>query len=248
MIRALPGMAAKSAMASAVLRAAVVVICAGGLAGCYTARSVEGDVPNDYRLRHPIAVKDGDYTIEVLVGSNRGELNARQRADVVAFAQIWKREATGGVLIEVPSGTPNEHAAADRLHEIRSILTGVGVPASGVYVRRYHPANPVSIAAIRLSYPKITAEAGPCGLWPEDLGPGAGTQYWENQPYWNFGCAQQRNLASMVDDPTDLVQPRGETPAYNTRRTTVLDKYGRGQSTATTYPNPNAGRISDIGQ
>ena len=64
----------------------------------------------------------------------------------------------------------------------------------------------------------------------------ADRDYFENQPYWNLGCASQRNLAAMVDNPADLVQPRGETPAYTMRRTTVLDKYRQGESTATTYP------------
>jgi pilus assembly protein CpaD len=246
MSRAYPAKFAKGA--ASILRVTAVILLASALAGCYTARSVEGDVPTDYRLRHPIALKDGIYGVEVLLGANRGGLTARQRADVVAFAQTWTRDATGGVLIDVPAGTTNERAAADSVHEIRSILTSVGIPSSGIHVRTYHPASAIRLAAIKLSYPKITAEAGPCGLWPADLGPGAGTQYWENQPYWNLGCAQQRNLAAMVDDPTDLVQPRGETPAYNARRSVVLDKYRQGQSTVTTYANPNAGKISDIGQ
>jgi pilus assembly protein CpaD len=248
MYRGYPAMLAKSAGLATLLRAVSVAMVSASLAACYTARSVDGDVPNDYRLRHPIVLKDGNYTVEVLIGANRGGLNARQRADVLAFSQTWRREATGGVLIDMPTGTVNERAASESLHEIRSILEAGGIPRSGVYVRAYHPANPVKLAPINLSYPKIEAEAGPCGLWPADLGPGAGTQYWENQEYWNLGCAQQRNLAAVVDDPTDLVQPRGETPAYNQRRTTVLDKYNKGQTTATTYANPNAGKISDIGQ
>jgi pilus assembly protein CpaD len=233
---------------SSILRVVTIALCAATLASCYTARSVEGDVPNDYHLRHPIALKDGNRSFEILIGSNRGGLTAAQRADVLAFAHTWKHEATGGVIIDVPAGAVNERAASDTLPEIKSILTAAGIPAAAIYVRPYHPANPVRLAAIRLNYPKIVAEAGPCGLWPMDLGPGAGTEYWENQEYWNFGCAYQRNLAAMVDNPADLVQPRGETPAYNARRTMVLDKYRQGQSTGTTYPNPNAGKISDIGQ
>jgi type IV pilus biogenesis protein CpaD/CtpE len=38
--------------------------------------------------------------------------------------------------------------------------------------------------------------------------------YFENQPIWNLGCVSQRNLAVMADEPADLLQPRGETPAY----------------------------------
>jgi pilus assembly protein CpaD len=75
-----------------------------------------------------------------------------------------------------------------------------------------------------------------------------GSDLQRNHPYWNLGCANQRNLAAMVENPADLVQPRGETPAWSGRRSTVLDKYRKGESTATIYPDSNKGKISSIGQ
>jgi pilus assembly protein CpaD len=94
----------------------------------------------------------------------------------------------------------------------------------------------------------MTAMAGPCGMWPNDLGSSNDRMYNENVPYWNHGCANQRNLAAMVDNPADLVQPRGETPALSARRAIVLDKYRKGESTATQYPTGNQGKISEVGQ
>ena len=71
--------------------------------------------------------------------------------------------------------------------------------------------------------------AGPCGLWPEDLGPSVlNPGYSENRPYHNFGCATQRNLAAMIDNPADLEQPRSETAAYTARRTEAFEKYRKG--------------------
>ena len=247
MNRVPPARSASRGSRATVARVAMILVWSVTLSGCYTARTVE-EVPDDFRQRHPIALKDGNRSFEILIGSNRGGLAPAQRADVLALAHAWKREATGGLIIDMPSGTTNERAAADTLPEIKSILVATGIPASGIYVRAYHPVSPVRLAAIRLNYPKIVAEAGPCGLWPADLGPAAGTEYWENHQYWNFGCASQRNLAAMVDNPADLVQPRGEGEAYQARRTVVMDKYRQGQSTATTYPNANQGKISDVGQ
>jgi pilus assembly protein CpaD len=139
-------------------------------------------------------------------------------------------------------------AAADSLREIQSILHAADLPPGGILVRSYQPTSPGTLATIRLNYPKMTADAGPCGLWPADLGPAFGSGYIENRPYHNFGCASQRNLAAMVENPADLVQPRGETPAYTGRRTVVLDKYRKGESTATVYPDKAAGKISDVGK
>jgi pilus assembly protein CpaD len=231
------------------LRTAMVVAgVALLLCGCNTDQQVAGvpEVPTDYRMRHPITISEADRTFEVFVGSNRGALNATQRAEVLAFAQNWRHEATGGVVVDLPVGTSNERAAAEAMREIRSILTATGVPADGVAVRGYHPPAG-KLATIRVTYPRIAAQAGPCGVWAEDIGPSFNRDYFENQPYWNLGCSSQRNLAAMVEDPADLVQPRGETPAYTMRRTTVVEKYRVGQSPATIYPNNNAAKISDFG-
>ena len=236
------------AIGGRVTRLAAAAGLAATLAGCYTAQQTVEAVPNDYRQRHPITLQEGNRTVEVFVGTNRGGLTPVQRADVLAFAHVWKKEATGGVMIDVPAAAPNERAAAETTHEIQSILTAAGVPPQGIVVRPYRPADPGRFATIRLVYPRITAEAGPCGLWPNDLGPSDFAAYDSNKPYWNLGCSSQRNLAAMVDNPSDLVQPRGETSTYAARRSVVLDRYRKGESTATNYPNENKGKISDVGQ
>ncbi len=229
-------------------RLAAAVALAATLAGCYTAHDTVDAVPIDYRERHPITLQEGARTVNVLIGTSRGELTPAQRADMLALAQRWKREATGGIVIDVPVGTSNERAAADAMHEITSILTSAGIPPQGLAVRPYRPPNPARLAAIRLTYPLVRAQAGPCGLWPHDLGPADPAAYAQNRDYWNLGCATQHNLAAMVDNPADLIQPRGDGPAYQARRSAVLDKYRKGESTATNYPNQNQGKISDVGQ
>ena len=191
--------------------AALLVGVALALGACNHTRAqdVTGSIPDDYRLRHPIAIQEADHSINIFVGNGRGGLSAPQRAEIVALGRTWMREGTGAIVIDVPTHTPNARAAGDSLREIRSLLSASGIPAHGVVVRKYQPADPQVFASIRVSYPKITAVAGPCGLWPEDLGPSVkGKSYLENTSYWNFGCANQRNLAAMVENPADLVQPK----------------------------------------
>jgi pilus assembly protein CpaD len=231
------------------VRAAIVGACAIFVCGCNTDQQVTGvsDVPTDYRLRHPITISEANHTLEVFVGSNRGEINATQRAEVAAFAHSWRHDGTGGVVVDLPVGTSNERSAAEAMRPIRSILAASGVPPDSIAVRGYHPPN-VNFATIHISYPRVAAQAGPCGLWPEDIGPSFNRSYFENQPIWNAGCATQRNLAAMVDNPADLVQPRAESPAYTMRRTTVIEKYRAGSSPSTTYTTTDAAKISDLGK
>ena len=206
-------------------------------------------IPDDYRQRHPIAVQEANQSIVIFVGHARGGLSAAQRADVMGVAQNWLREGSGAITVDVPVDTPNALAAADSFREIRALLAAAGVPVRGIIARQYHPEDPRQLAAIRLNYPKISAVAGPCGLWPEDLGPSIKNKsYFQNKTYYNFGCAHQRNLAAMVDNPSDLAQPRPETAAYNPRRAEAFEKYRKGTPTTTIYPEADKAKLSDTGK
>src|SRR6202140_799550 len=197
-----------------VLRAAAALVgLAIALGACtHTEQASTASVPGDYRLRHPIAIEEANRLVVIFVGHARGGLSASQRADVVGLAQIWLREGTGAISADLPVDTPNARAAADAVREARALLAAAGVPPRGIVVRHYHPDDARTLATIRLSYPKIAAVAGPCGLWPEDFGPSIKNKsYFENKSYYNFGCAYQRNIAAMIDNPSDLVQPRADT-------------------------------------
>lgn len=215
----------------------------------HTSEEVTASIPNDYRLRHPIVIQESERTVNVFVGSGRGGLSASQRADVIGLAETWLREGTGVIVAEVPTGTPNARTAADASREVVALLAAAGVPPRAITVRNYRPADPRQFATIRLNYPKITATAGPCGVWPEDLGPSIKNKgYLDNKPYYNLGCANQHNLAAMVDNPSDLVQPRAETPAYTSRRNVAFEKYRKGNSTTTLYPEADRAKLSDVGK
>jgi len=235
------------------LRGLVLAGLGATLAACETVQdTAENDaaiaISSDYRIRHPISIVEKDRTLEVFVGGARNGLTPEQRAEVLAYAQTWRSNGTGRFVIEQPLGVRNARAAAIALSEIRSIMVGVGVPPQAIKVQNYRVAEKGMMAVIKINYPQLAAQAGPCGQWPDDLGPSADRKHFENVPYWNLGCAAQHNLAAMVANPADLVQPRAETPAYSGRRSVVLDKYRRGESTATTYPDANKGAISDLGK
>jgi len=210
---------------------------------------ITGGAPDDYRLRHPIAIKEGTQSIVIFVGHARGGLSVPQRSDVAGLARTWGREGTGAIVVDVPVGTANAKAAAATFGDIRSVLLAGGVPSNGIQLHHYHPDDPGTLPTIRLTYSRIAAVAGPCGLWPDDLGPSImGPDYNQNKPYFNLGCATQRNLAAMVDNPSDLVQPRQETPPYTARRTEGFDKYRKGEPTTTAYPEADKAKLSDTGK
>src|SRR5579872_5322623 len=106
---------ASRAPAGLAIRAAMVAGCALFVAACNTDQQVAGapEVPFDYRLLHPISITETQHNVEIFVGSNRGELNASERAALAEFAANWKHEATGGVVVNVPVGSSNQRAAGE---------------------------------------------------------------------------------------------------------------------------------------
>ena len=102
------------------LRTAFAVGFAALVCGCNTDQQITGapSVPSDYRLRHPISITEKDHTLQLFMGANRDSLTPLQRAEVLAFGQTWKGRATGGVIVDLPIGSSNEHASANSLREI----------------------------------------------------------------------------------------------------------------------------------
>ncbi|MDR3469159.1 MAG: CpaD family pilus assembly protein [Xanthobacteraceae bacterium] len=244
-----PGRGPRRSWCRAVL-AVVIGLSPVALAGCNeTTQDVVGSIPTDYRLRHPIVIEEANRATELFIGSGRSGLTEAQRADVLGLGRSWIREGTGAITIDLPADTTNARAARDSVREIQAVLGAAGVPARAIRVHNYRPADPRVFATIRLTYPRVVADAGPCGVWPEDLGPSINNpSYLENKPYHNFGCAVQRNIAAMVDNPADLVQPRAETPAYTSRRDAAFEKYRKGESTTATYPEADKAKLSDVGK
>ena len=236
-----------------VLSSAVLITASFAVAACNrTDHVVTGTIPLDYRERHPIRLTEAEHAIQLLIGSGTGVLTADQRAQVSSMASAWRREGTGRLLIETPQGTPNQRTAAYAAREAQSILRASGVPPRAIITKSYL-MHPEGFGPVRVAYLRIEAQAGPCGLWPEDLGvapfpslqpvpPGI-----DNRPYWNFGCATQQNLAASVANPEDLVQPRAGSPAYAARRQTVIEKYRKGENPSGQYETEEA-QASEVSQ
>ena len=155
-------------IAGLALRAVIVAGYALLVCGCNTDMqqvAAVPDVPTDYRLRHPITLSEADHSTRTLhrLQSRCAQSGATRRCAAPSRTR-GAREATGGVVVDLPVGTSNARAAAEAMREIGSILTANGVPPTGIVVRNYHPPEG-SLATIHITYPKMIAQAGPvvCG-------------------------------------------------------------------------------------
>lgn len=209
-------------------------LAAPALSACAPDRvTQQPPIASDYRARHPIALAHAAASVDIIPAG--GRLDARSREQVRAFAADYRASGGGPVAIQAPAGGAN----AQIIDSIRRDLAAAGV-TGGVSLSTYQPADPTLVSPIRLSYQGTKAIVrSRCGEWPRDLASGSTIEGWQNQPYWNHGCAYQQALASQVADPRDLATPRAEVPSDVAMRTRAISKVREGSDPGTEWKIEN---------
>ncbi|MEL6201937.1 MAG: CpaD family pilus assembly lipoprotein [Pseudomonadota bacterium] len=205
-----------------------LVALAGATAGCVSQKRdsfTVGSVPEDYRTNHPIVLTEGEKTFDVPVSASSHTLTEPVKSNIRGFAHNFKLSASSIMYVLLPANSVNAGAAASTRSHVLAALEAGGVSRHKILVQNYDASNHGPTAPIRLAYKQITAATEECGRWPDDL-----TATADNKNFHNFGCASQSNLASMIENPADLMAPRAETPIDASRRGTVYQDYiGGGQ-------------------
>jgi pilus assembly protein CpaD len=219
------------------------------LGGCGADRTVSNAArePSDVRQRHPIVLADKSRTLDIFVGTNANALDPRQKEDLRAFVAEFREHGKGAMTASVPVGGTNPAGDARGIEMIRTALGGPknNFPLS---VQTYAVEDPSLAAPIRLSFAELGAKVPHgCGRWPKDLSGSTTKDGIENEQYWNFGCAEQQNLAAMVADPIDLVRPQVEGRIDVVKRSGEIEKLRKGQDPATSYDDKNKATISNLG-
>jgi pilus assembly protein CpaD len=203
-------------------------------------RLVTWEQPMTVQERHPIVVDQERQVLALSVGKGATGLTNGQKDEVADFLGAWRGMGGGRITISAPSGSSNEAAAYHAVADLRQILKGAGVPDAAISVDAYHDGG--GKPPVNLSFVGYVAKGPECGHWPTNL-----AEEKQNVNYYNFGCAHQHNLAAMVANPRDLVEPRAMTARSSERRDTAWRDYVRGKSTISeTQEEEKAGTISDV--
>jgi pilus assembly protein CpaD len=220
----MPG-ARPAAAAAAARRLGLAALCAVLLSACDRIRQWEQDrnatavAMSNPEVRHPIGFVSRPESLDVEVPAGADGLSPNQHVDVTRFLYRYKREATGRLVIVVPTGVRDRAAIARSLQGIQANVADAGIDYR-VRRGRTHDARADGPASIRLAYQRPVAVPPQCDQWTEDVG--------RNEariPYPNWGCATQRNLALMVDNARDLNQPQAEDPRSGERRSVTWSGY-----------------------
>lgn len=204
-------------------------IAAMSALGACASMSATGEEPHNFATAadtHTITVTEAGARMYVAFGANDTVLSPRDRAAIANFAGDYLRAGHGAVIMSTPSGGGNANAAGIMAQQTRMALTESGVPYAAIAGATYE-ASGSNAAPIVLTFTRFEATAPACTpLWQQDL-----AHQSNNRPWASFGCATQANLAAMIEDPHDLLEPRGQDPRDAQRRSTVLDAYRQGNQT-----------------
>ena len=214
------------------LRIAVTLAAIAAVAaGCQSKGTTEMALyEQDYKRRHPILVAEEPEVMDIPVGMKASRLSPQIQRRMRSFVLDYRRTGTGSITIQVPSGSANEVAAVSAGRSAGHTLRKLGVPAKRIRIAPYQVNDASKVAPLRMAFLKLKATVPECGVWPEDIG-----RTTTDRAYYNFGCAQQQNLAAMVENPADLIRPRDVTPSDGAQRARVIENYRNGEESTSQF-------------
>ncbi|HBS36757.1 MAG TPA: hypothetical protein DEA50_17020 [Parvularcula sp.] len=184
--------------------------CATKYNGAEQAMSIEEE--------HPISVDSQTVTMTMAPSA---ALSSLDRARLRAFADSYMRNGHGALTLTSPGGADAGQAA-----EIRAALSEYGVPEDSVAAASYRTGEG-SASDVILSYTHYVATPSACGVWE-----GQRSRDFRNLRSPNFGCSSRNNLAAMIGDPRDLVEPAAMTDPDSAIRIRGVKLFREGSVTA----------------
>ena len=216
------------------------ILRAGSLAAVLLAGSCASPQDPNFRVadpevNHPITVDPMSRAVQLSFSPSNAGLMPDDAAKFDAFVADYMEHGNGAISITVPAGS----YSTATISYFGERLAGMGVPRSRMLVGTRAPGdhNP----RVELAFVGYAAHADSCGDWSENA-----AETHDNQPMPNFGCAVQNNIAAMVADPRDLLQPRQMGPVSSERRAVVIGHYEKGEVTGATKSDEQKTIISDV--
>jgi pilus assembly protein CpaD len=196
-----------------------------GAAVTLSACAVPGPTLAPNHLRNPIQVAESIERLELYTRPNGLELSARDKLAVAQFLDGYAQSGQGPLHINRPANAAGGLGTRQAETVIRSLMARGGLNPASLQAGQYASAAGAP-APVIVSYRTLRAIPDDC----RELG--NMSQTYSNQPHANFGCFHSANLAAMVTDPRQLLEPYAQGTPNAQRRQVIYDKYIDGSPTA----------------
>jgi pilus assembly protein CpaD len=224
---------------------ALCVVAGVTLSACLNGAGLEdaanGNTATMPHEKFPIQVVAKDQEMTVMAPINTATLSPSDMARVASFASSYRHVGHGEMWVAAPSGSQNQAASSNVAAEISRVLVAQGLSPAQITLRTYQSS--AANAPITIRFKRYDTVTSACRNWDSNV---AFSPMNGSTP--NFGCATQSNIATMVEDPHDLIAPRTMSAADADRRTTVMDSYRNGEATGTARSSDESGTVSEINE
>lgn len=177
--------------------------------------------------RHRIQVAESIERLELYPRADGFEMSSRDRAAMMGFLAAYARSGSGPLYLNAPSG--GGHGVGIARSHISGALGSLGISQAALQSGSYRTAAGAP-APLVVSYRRLKTLVPDCRR-SADL-----TATGQNAPSPDWGCAFHANIAAMVADPNQFIEPYPMTEPNATRRMVIYDKYIEGTPTAATKP------------
>lgn len=178
--------------------------------------------------QHPIAVDSQTVTMTLAASENLSDLD---RSRLRAFASSYMQNGHGALTVT----SPGDAGAAG----VKKALNEFGVAPSAMADAAYR-AGEGSARDVIVSFTRYVATPSACGVWE-----GLQDRDYRNMRSPNFGCASQNNLAAMIGDPHDLVEPAAMTAPDAATRIRGVTKFRKGEITSSKTDGEVTQKVSE---
>jgi len=181
------------------------------------------------QARFPIEVAESIERLELYTRPTGLELSARDTDAVALFLSGYQRHGSGQVLINMPSNSAYGLGAQQAEGLIRNMMRQGGMAPQAVRMAQYN-VPPQASAPVVVSYKTLKTMPRDCRSMGSLLWTGT------NQASDSYGCSHSANLAAMIQDPRQLIEPLPYGVSSAQRRMQVYDKYIEGEGTSSEFP------------
>jgi len=176
---------------------------------------------------HPISVDSQTVTLTVHADPSTSDISSVDQSRLRAFADAYLNNGHGPLTITAPSGTATDIEGQEAASDIRKALNNAGIPWSAIGGATYRTGGSAEGDQLILSYTRYVATPSECGIWS-----GMRSREYRNLRTPNMGCATMNNIAAMIADPHDLIEPTETMPRDGVAAVRAIELYRKGDVTA----------------
>lgn len=222
---------------------AMVALVSLGACGTQTA-SLTGDISamrGPAFDKYPIQVVAEKEGLTIVVKPHVFALSQDDKNRVAWLAESYKHVGHGEIWVVAPTGSANSAASIGAAAQIAKVMVDQGVRPTAIRMNSYQASASDTEAPVTVLFKRYHAYTDDCGNWSKSVAHAP-----LNATSQNLGCATHSNLAALIVDPYDLLEPEAIDPADPARRSTVFMHYREGTPTATERIADESGSVSTV--